>query len=171
MLSGEPSKKQRHNDDETEDGQGGEQGKNKGPTYKDPTKTIATIFGGRAVFEDKWEQKLVARCIMSVATYDGPVSDLKYLDWSEHPITFSRADQWSDIPYPWHFPLILDPIIKDVRFEKVLIDGGRALNFLFARSLEELGLKKKDLTPMDSLFWGIIPGKAALPLGQIILSV
>ena len=53
---------------------------------------------------------------MSVATYDGPIADPKYLDWSEHPITFSRADQWSDIPYLGCFSLILDPIIKDVHF-------------------------------------------------------
>ena len=51
---------------------------------------------------------------MSVATYDGPIADHKYLDWSEHPITFSRADQWLDIPYLGRFPLVLDPIIKDV---------------------------------------------------------
>ncbi|XP_066320574.1 uncharacterized protein [Miscanthus floridulus] len=108
---------------------------------------------------------------MSVATYDGPISDPKYLDWSEHPITFSRADQWSDNPYLGNFPLVLDPIIKDVRFLKVLIDGGSTLNILFAGSLEELGLKKEDLTPMDSQFWGIVPGKASLPLGQIILPV
>ena len=59
-LSGESSKKPRRDDDETEDDQGGERGKNKGPTYQDPAKTIATIFGGRAVSEDKQEQKLVA---------------------------------------------------------------------------------------------------------------
>ena len=46
---------------------------------------------------------------MSVATYDGPISDLKYLNWLEHPITFSRADQWSDIPYAGCFPLVLNP--------------------------------------------------------------
>ena len=57
-----------------------------------------------------------------------------------------------DIPYLGCFPLILDPIIKDVRFQKVLIDGGSALNILFTESLEELGLKKEDLTPMDSPF-------------------
>ena len=89
---------------------------------------------------------------MSVATYDGPITDPKYLDWSEHLITFSRANQWSDIPYPRRFPLVLDPIIKDVRFQKVLIDGGSALNILFAGSLKELGIKKEDLTPMDSPF-------------------
>ena len=52
-----------------------------------------------------------------------------------------------------------------MRFQKVLIDGGSALNILFAESLEELGLKKEDLTPMDSPFWGIILGKVSLPLG------
>ena len=53
---------------------------------------------------------------MSVMAYDGPVVDPKYLDWLEHPITLSRANQWSDIPYLGRFPLVLDPIIKDVRF-------------------------------------------------------
>ena len=53
----------------------------------------------------------------------------------------------------------------------VLIDGGSALHILFDGSLEELGLKKEDLTPMDSLLWGIIPEKASLPLGQITLPV
>jgi hypothetical protein len=100
VLNGESSKKPWRDNDETENGQGGERGKNKGPTYQDPTKAVATIFGGRAVSKDKQEQKLVSRHVMSVATYDGPVADPKYLNWSEHPITFSRADQWSDIPYP-----------------------------------------------------------------------
>jgi hypothetical protein len=88
----------------------------------------------------------------------------------KYPITFSRADQWSDIPYLGHFPLVLDPIIKDVRFQKVLIDGGSPLNILFARSLEELGLKKEDLTPW-TLCSRTVPEKASLPLGQITLPV
>ena len=89
---------------------------NEARTRAPHTRTVATIFGGRAISEDKRGQKLVARCVMSVTTYDGPVADPKYLDWSEHPITFSRANQWSDIPYPGRFPLVLDPIIKDVCF-------------------------------------------------------
>ena len=89
---------------------------------------------------------------MSVTTYDGPISDPKYLDWLEHLITFSRADQWLDIPYLECFPLILDPKIKDMHFQKVLIDRGSALNILFIGSLEVLRLKNKDLTPMDSPF-------------------
>ena len=108
---------------------------------------------------------------MSVITYDDTITVPKYLDWSKHLITFFRADQWADIPYPCHFPLVLDPIIKSMRFKKVLIDGESALNILFAGSLTELGLTKEDLTPMDSLFWGIILEKASQPLGHITLLV
>ena len=80
------------------------------------------------------------------------VADPKYLHWLEYPITFSRADQWADIPYPGHFPLVLDPTIHNVLFKRVLIDGGSALNILFAGALTELRLTKDDLVPIDSPF-------------------
>ena len=107
---------------------------------------------------------------MSLTKYD-TVTDPKYLDWSKHPITFSRANKWVDIPYPGCFPLVLDPTIRNVRFKKVLIDGGSALNILFARALTELGLTKDDLVPVDSPFWGSVPGRASQPLGHITLPV
>ena len=88
---------------------------------------------------------------MSITKYD-TVADPKYLDWSEYPITFSRANQWADIPYLGHFPLMLDPTIYNVRFKKVLINGGSALNLLFVGALTELGLTKGDLVPIDSPF-------------------
>ena len=101
---------------------------------------------------------------MSITKYD-TVADPKYLDWSEHPITFSRADQWADIPYPGRVPLVLDPTIHNVWFKKVLIDYGSALNILFVGALTELGLTKDDLVHVDSTFWGIVLGRASQPLG------
>jgi hypothetical protein len=53
---------------------------------------------------------------------------------------------------PGHFSLILDPIIRNVWFEKVLIDGGSALNILFRNALTKLGIKLKDLEPYDAPF-------------------
>ena len=47
---------------------------------------------------------------------------------------------------------MLDPTIRNELFKKVLIDGGSALNLLFARALTELGLMKDDLVPVDSPF-------------------
>lgn len=76
---------------------------------------------------------------MLITNYD-KVADPKYLDWSEYPITFSRADQWADISYPRRFLLILEPTILSVRLKKVLIDGESALNTLFSGALTLLGL-------------------------------
>ena len=112
----EDAKRPRCNDDETDDGKDRGWGKDVGLAYQDTTNTVASIFGGRAASKNRREQKLTAWQIMSVTTYDNKVIDPKYLNWSEHLITFSRADQWVDIPYPGRFPLVLDPIIKGVHF-------------------------------------------------------
>ena len=56
-------------------------------------------------------------------------------------------------------------------FSKVLVDGGSALNLLFAGALKELGLGIEDLTPSDSSFQGVVPGRASKPLGEITLPV
>jgi hypothetical protein len=49
-------------------------------------------------------------------------------------------------------PLVLDLVIKNVRFEKVLIDGGSALDILFCNALTELDIKPEDLEPYDAPF-------------------
>jgi hypothetical protein len=46
----------------------------------------------------------------------------------------------------------LDPVIRNVRFEKVLIDGGSALDILFHNALAELDIKSEDLKPYDAPF-------------------
>ena len=56
-------------------------------------------------------------------------------------------------------------------FRKVLVDGGSALNLLFAGALKEVGLGLADLTPSDSSFWGVVPGRASKLLGEITLPV
>ena len=76
-----------------------------------------------------------------------------------------------EIPYTGRFPLVLDLAIQKVLFRKVLIDGGSALNLLFAGALKELGLGIADLTPLDSSFWGVVPDRASKPLGEITLPV
>jgi hypothetical protein len=46
----------------------------------------------------------------------------------------------------------LDPVIGNVWFEKLLIDGGSALDILFCNALTELGIKPEDLDPYDAPF-------------------
>ena len=95
---------------------------------------VATIFGGLASNESRRERKLAARRVLAIASEE-TTANPSYRPWSEISITFSRADQWADIPYTGRFPLILDVTVQKVLFRKVLVDSGSALNLLFAGAL------------------------------------
>jgi hypothetical protein len=72
---------------------------------------------------------------------------------------------------PGKYPLVVDPVIGNVRLTKVLMDGGSNLNIIYA---ETLGLLQIDLSTIRTgvaLFHGIIPGKRVQPLGQLDLPV
>jgi hypothetical protein len=88
------------------------------------------------------------------------------------PISFSRDDQWTSFLEPGKFPLVLDPVVVEVRLTKMLIDGGSGLNLIFASTLRKMGLDFMDmLVPSKSPFYGIVPGNAAHPLGTVVLAV
>ena len=71
---------------------------------------VATIFRGLASTESRREWKLNARRVLTITTEDAAANP-SYRPWSEVPITFSRVDQWVDIPYIGRFPLVLDATI------------------------------------------------------------
>ncbi|XP_066324072.1 uncharacterized protein [Miscanthus floridulus] len=56
-----------------------------------------------------------------------------------------------------------------MRFKKVLIDDGSALNIIFIGALTELGLTKDDLIPIDSPFWDFDTTYHTI-LGQLALA-
>jgi hypothetical protein len=94
-----------------------------------------------------------------------------YIDWSDKPITFDQGDHPDHVPSPGKYPLIVDPVIGNVRLTKVLMDGGSSLNIIYA---ETLGLMQIDLSSIRTgaaPFHGIIPGKRVQPLGQLDLPV
>jgi hypothetical protein len=124
-----------------------EEERNKDPchAYRDPDRSVRNIFGWKVALENGRQRKLTARAVMALNNPDERVADPKYQNWSHQPITFSRADQWANIPEPGRSPLVLDPIIRNVRFEKVLIDGGNALDILFCNALTKLDIKPEDL--------------------------
>jgi hypothetical protein len=72
---------------------------------------------------------------------------------------------------PGHFSLVLDPVIRNIRFKKVLIDDGSALDILSCNARTKLDIKPKDLEPYDAPFCGVLPGQTSQPLGQITLAV
>jgi hypothetical protein len=94
------------------------------------------------------------------------------LRWSEVPINFSCADQWTSFSEPGRFPLVLKPVVAGSRLNKVLIDGGSELNVLFTKALKKMKLNITHmLTKSTSPFYGIVPVNAAIPLGLVVLLV
>ena len=81
-----------------------------------------------------------------------------YLDWSEDTISFSREDHPDYIPNPGQYPLVVDPIIGNTRFSKVLMDGGSSLNIMYAHTLELMGIVFDKLFPNKLPFHDVAPG-------------
>jgi hypothetical protein len=66
----------------------------------------------------------------------------------------------------------LDPTIAGLTVTKVLMHGGAGLNIIFSDTLRKMGLDLAGLiTPTSIPFYGIVPRKAAMPLGQVTLPV
>jgi hypothetical protein len=124
------------------------------------------IYGGRVAnaSAQHCKQERQEVCSVKVAA---PV----YLDWSDKPITFDQGDHPDCVLSPGKYPLVVDPVIGNVRLTKVLMDGGSNLNIIYA---ETLGLLEIDLSTIwadAAPFHGIIPGKRVQPLGQLDLPV
>jgi hypothetical protein len=100
----------------------------------------------------------------------GPTTP-EYLRWSEVPITFDHGDHPDFIAKPGRYPLVVCPIVKDVKLNRVLVDGGSTLNLLFLKTFNQMGLSRSLLDPSWAPFHGIVPGSVATPIGQISLPV
>jgi hypothetical protein len=66
---------------------------------------------------------------------------------------------------------VVDSVIGNAWFSKVLIDGGSSLNILYAHTLRLLGIGLDQLWPSTTPFHGVAPGKRVPPLGQIDMPV
>jgi hypothetical protein len=121
------------------------------------------IYGGQVANAHRKQERREV-CSVKVAA---PV----YLDWSDKPITFDQGDHTDRVPSPGKYPLVVDPVIGNVRLTKVLMDGGSSLNIIYT---ETLGLLRIDLSSVRACaapFHGIIPGKRVQPLRRLDLPV
>jgi hypothetical protein len=127
---------------------------------------VFLIFGGPTVDLSNRQRKRERHKVL--AAEKAPPS---FLDWSKDAITFVRKDHLNRIPNPGQYPLVIDPVIGNARFSKVLMDGGSSLNILYAHTLRLLGIGLDQLRPSMTSFHGVAPGKRVQPLGQIDLPV
>jgi hypothetical protein len=127
--------------------------------FQEPDKTVNVLFGG---LPSRREQKATRREVMSIE----PAVPTP-LRWSEVPITFPCADQWTSFSEPGRFPLVLKLVVAGSRLNKVLIDGGSGLNVIFTKTLKKMKLDITHMLTMStSPFYGNGPGNAAIPLTQ-----
>ena len=59
-----------------------------------------------------------------------------------HAHYFYQDDHPTSIPQPGSYPLIVDPVISNMRLSKVLMDGGSSLNILYIDTLEAMGIPR-----------------------------
>jgi hypothetical protein len=64
---------------------------------------------------------------------------------------------------------VVNPIVGTKSLTKVLTDGGSGLNIMYAETLDAMGIDRLRIRPSGAPFHGIVPGKQAIPLGQINL--
>jgi hypothetical protein len=110
------------------------------------------IYGGQVANASARHRKQERREVYSVK-----VVAPAYLDWSDKPITFDRGDHPDFVPSPGRYPLVVDPIIGNVRLSKVLMDGGISLNIIYAETLELLGVDRSEVRAGAAPFHGIAP--------------
>jgi hypothetical protein len=87
------------------------------------------------------------------------------------PNHLQRADQWLNFNHPGKYSLLVDPVIRESRVKKVLVDRGSNINVTFPRTLLGLGVTLKDLTESDTPFFGIVPTEGEYPLGHLYMPV
>jgi hypothetical protein len=114
------------------------------------------IYGGQVANASAPQHKQERREVCSVKVA-APV----YLDWSDKPITFDQGDHPDHVPSPGKYPLIVDPVIDNVRLTKVLMDGGSRPS----GSCRSICPRSR---PVRRPFTGSSPGSASNPLGNLI---
>jgi hypothetical protein len=50
---------------------------------------------------------------------------------------------------------------------KTLIDGGSSLNIIFTKTLQKMEFDFSKMTACDEPFYGVVPSKAAYPIGRV----
>jgi hypothetical protein len=115
--------------------------------------------------KSKKEQKSISRQV-NLAILSPPAT-IKYLQWSDQTIRFSRADHPRKVPRPGHAPMVLKAQIGGYNIGQVFMDASSGINLIYARTLKAMSISLEWLKPTDCSFHGIVPRSANHPLGKL----
>jgi hypothetical protein len=65
----------------------------------------------------------------------------------------------------------VNPIVNRAWLPKTLIDGGNSLNIIFTETLRKMEFDFSKMTACHEPFYGVVPSKAAYPIGHVCLPV
>jgi hypothetical protein len=119
--------------------------------------------------KSKKERKSISRQVnLSISS---PPVTTEYLQWSDQPVRFSRADHPRKVPRSGHSPMVLKAQIGGYDIGRVFMDAGSGINLIYARTLKAMCISLESLKPTDCSFHGIVSGGTNYPLGKIELDV
>jgi hypothetical protein len=119
--------------------------------------------------KSKKERKSISRQVNLAIS--SPPATIEYLQWSDQPVRFSRADHLRKVPRLGHSPMVLKVQIGGYDIGRVFMDAGSGINLIYTRTLKAMCISLESLKPTDCSFHGIVPGGANYPLGKIELNV
>jgi hypothetical protein len=129
-------------------------------------KSCFMIFGGCSAQLTTHQRKREHR-----EDYATELATPSFVNWFKEAITFDRDDHPDYISNPGHYPLVVNPVIRNARLTKVMMDGGSGLNILYDETLDLMGISRSRLRADAAPFHGVMPRQRATPLGQIDLPV
>jgi len=124
------------------------------------------IIGGLEDDCSKCQQKVWLREVCSAGS-----AIPKKLRWASTPIIFNQDDHPPNVPRPGTYPLVVDPVVNNMRLTKVLMDGGSNFNILYIDTLDAMGIPRSCLRTSHFPFYGILPGMKAYLVGNLDLLV
>jgi hypothetical protein len=119
--------------------------------------------------KSKKERKSICRQVNLAVS--SPPATAEYLQWSDQPVRFSRADHPRKVPRPGHSPMVLKAQIGGYDIGRVFMDAGSGINLIYARTLKAMCISLESLNPTDCSFHGIVPGGTNYPLRKIELDI
>jgi hypothetical protein len=95
--------------------------------------------------KSKKERKSISRQVNLAIS--SPSATTEYLQWSDQPVRFSRADHPRKVPRPGHSPMVLKVQIGGYDIRRVFMDAGSGINLIYAITLKAMCISLENPSP------------------------
>ena len=114
------------------------------------------VDGGASLHTSHCQLK---KWVREVAAVEPSFDARKPLKWSSTPIIFNTEDHPDRTNAVGCLPLLVSPTIRNLKVNKMLVDGGAGLNLISPAVIEKLQIPDGDLKETGT-FQGVNPGRS-----------